>query len=229
MKKFKLISLVLALMLAVCLFVGCGGGGEDLDDGDIAEGSTLYTYEAEDTNLIGKQGSVYSGEAAGYQMVVGAAQNIDHSIVDTFSNDHIVSYFNNVGSSLEFKVNSDKATTGDTLYFRMASEWGALKVTQDNIKITVNDEAVDFSDFTVAGVSSSSNGEISAYKSAAKDYKIGNVNLKAGANEIKIEVLEVYYGVSTLKNNHGPGIDAMKIVSEGALTWDKLWEANKPL
>lgn len=229
MKKLKFLALILCLMLSMMVFVGCGGG-VDVGTDDLEVGEVLYTYEAEDTELNGLSGPVYSGEASGYNMLCGKntsdiSSNSD--VLDSISNGYFVSYLNATGIVLTFNIESDSASEDNAFYVRMGSEWGTLAVNPTNIEIRVNDVALEYDEVTVAGVQQSDDGSKSSYSSKFKDYEISTgIDLVEGSNVVEIEIINVDYGLSGINGKYGPGIDCIKIITTSVLTWEELFTAD---
>ena len=233
MKKRKFLPLcatLLAAGLACTAFVGCSSDGTE---DSVPEGMTSYVYEAEDVDLFGLSGPVFSGEASDYKMVLGENTSYiknDKKVMDSISGGYFVSYFNGPGTILSFEFNSNKAATGNTLKVRMASEWGTLNIKPTNIIIRINGEQVDYEPFNVSGVKLSNDGSVSKYQTPFKDFTITeNFSILEGANTIEIEVGEARdYGLEGFVK-YCPGIDCIKMVTDSSvtLTWDKLFEQNK--
>lgn len=234
MKKLKILTIcatVLASCLSLAAFAGCSQGNED----DVPpEGKTSHIFEAEDVDLYGLSGPVFSGEASDYKMVMGKntsyIKNDYPKVLDSISNGYFVSYFNGPGTVLTFEFESDKATTGNTLKVRMASEWGTLNIKPTNIIIRINGKTVDYKPFNVSGVKLSNDGSVSKYQTPFKDFTITeDFEILQGSNVIEIEVGEARdYGLEGFVK-YGPGIDCIKMITDSSvnLTWEKLFEENK--
>lgn len=69
-------------------------------------GAETYTFEAEQTSLLGKEGPGMSGSASGASMIVNDATNLDAS------NGKYVSYLYKKGLSLDFYLASSEAVSG---------------------------------------------------------------------------------------------------------------------
>ena len=125
MKKLKAliaIALLTVMSLTVLSFAACGGEKEPPPP----EGKVCYTYEAEDVDLTGLSGPVYSGEASEWKMVCGEntsyIKNNYPKVLESISNGYFISYFNGKGTILNFIFTSNKACTGNELRIRLASE-----------------------------------------------------------------------------------------------------------
>ncbi|MDR3318393.1 MAG: hypothetical protein LBS99_03065 [Clostridiales bacterium] len=225
MKRFKILAMSVCLLVAAAGFAACG----ETEPPD-PPGVTTYVYEAEDIYVSELSGPVFSGEASGYKMILG--ENITYiknnsNLMKSISGGYFLSYFNGVGTTLQFIFEADAASEGNTLLLRLASEWGTLKINPANIEIRVNGEAVTYSELTVSGEKLSDDGSHSAYKTPFKDFEISkDVKITAGENIVELEVLTREYGISTIEK-YGPGVDCIKIKTTSALTWEKLFEENK--
>ncbi len=226
MKKFRFFALILALVLSMCIFVGCGSSSDGTTEGDNAdiedvldEEQTLYVYEAEDTDLSGLSGVAFSGNFYAYNMVKGLNSpsiNTNTTVMNSLSGGYFVSYLNAANLTLTFVVEADEASTDNYFAIRMGSEFGPLKINPDNIEIKVNDLALDYDEFQVKGTSG-------AYTTAFSDAQLPNIDLNKGENIITVKILStVNYGISNMDTEaYGPGIDCIKIGSTADLTWEK--------
>ena len=79
-------------------------------------GAETYTFEAEQTSLLGKEGPGMSGSASGASMIVNDATNLDAS------NGKYVSYLYKKGLSLDFNLASSEAVSDAVLTLRVAAE-----------------------------------------------------------------------------------------------------------
>lgn len=223
MKKVRFLVIMLALVLVVGMFAACGESG---DVPEVAQGETLYVYEAEDTYLGDLSGVAYSGNYPGYRMVRGLNSSSiaeNKSVIDSISGGYFVSYLNAVGLTLTFELESDSDSSDNQLYIRMGSEFGTLKINPENIEVRVNGEAITYEEFNVKGEAGG------VYKTKFADHALGNIDLKKGSNIIEVEILSTTdYGLQGTEGTaYGPGIDCIKIVSSSTLTWDKTFEDYK--
>lgn len=100
-----------------------------------------------------------------------------------------VSYQYRYDATLEFKINSDKAVSGATLFANLAMEiFGGITIgpSGDNkVAIYVNGKAVNYSPISFGGTPGSVEQN---WVSAFVEYNLGNVDLVAGENIIRIVV-----------------------------------------
>ena len=100
-----------------------------------------------------------------------------------------VSYQYRYGATLEFRINSDKAVSGATLYANLAMEiFGGITIGPDGdnkVAFYVNDTAVNYSPINFGGTPGSVEQN---WVSPFVEYQLGNVDLVAGENVIRIVV-----------------------------------------
>ena len=101
-------------------------------------GAETYTFEAEQTSLLGKEGPGMSGSASGASMIVNDATNLDAS------NGKYVSYLYKKGLSLDFYLASSEAVSDAVLTLRVAAEMDNISLSPDNYTIEVNGQPVMF-------------------------------------------------------------------------------------
>lgn len=168
--------------------------------------SNTAKFEAENTNLIGKTGSGWSGSAAGSNMIVEDAGA---------SAGKYVGWLTNEGSSVEFYVTSDRAVSNATLTvtvnIEMIRDQVVLKdvtLSNQNYTIMVNGQAFTFSQLVIGGDD--------PYNLPRTNIVISNVNLLAGVNTILL-----VNGKNTFWDGRqaGPGVDCIQITSTSQLSW----------
>ena len=169
-------------------------------------GSSQYVFEAEMTNLIGKEGPGMSGAASGASMIVKDATGLDAS------NGKFVSYLYKQGLGLEFYLASSDAVTDAVLTLRVAGEMQNINLNAENYLIKVNGEAVDFS-----SVSLPSGGK---FEDAIV---VKNVTLVKGANVIELvtnnSVNPMGEGMGTYQGT-APMVDCIKLDTTAVVIWD---------
>lgn len=163
------------------------------------KGSSTYVFEAENTDLTGKKGPGYSGEANDGNMVV-VKENLGAS------GDKAVSYLYRKGLSLEFYIASSEATTAN-LKISMAAELDGVELNQDNYKIYVNGVSMDYSVRLTNGAN-------------FIDVNIGQIELKEGYNLIKLVTDNTAPELDGTYEAYAPMIDCVKIETSAVLTWD---------
>lgn len=221
MKAIKFLALALALALCMCIFTACGDSTDV--EVEVPEGSVSYTLEAEDTNLLDYAGTMYSGNTSGYDAVSGAdTSNVTSTAIDSVSGGYFVAYFNTVGETITYNFTADKASTGNSLYITMGSEYGTLTVSPENISITVNGTALDYDSFKVKGTYTSEMG--GTFDTAFTTAQLPDIDLLEGDNTIEVKVIKVDYSSSqsslTESVPHGPANDCITVVTTSELDWD---------
>lgn len=175
-------------------------------------GSSTYHFEAENVDLEGKSGVGYSNNAEGAQMVVSKPEL-------EACQGKAISYMYLNGNTLEFYIASDSDCTAK-LVLRLANErdplegkWDGKTFNKDILMVEYgtnlqNLTSVDYSITVTKG------GNFS-------DYEIGNINLKKGANVIRLSVVNsLQDGTTAVMTAVAPMIDCVKLTTEGVLTWD---------
>lgn len=166
------------------------------------DGSSTYTFEAEDTDLTGKTGMSNSGSPIGKDMI-GSNGNIGAS------GSRFVTYLYNKGLSLEFHIASSEDADA-TIEFYLAAELPNITISQGNYKISVNGETPDY-------------GELKMPENEAfKAWVTMHVRLKKGYNIIQLTTdNDVNPMGNGTYNGTAPMVDCVKITTEAVLTWDE--------
>lgn len=162
-------------------------------------GSSEYVFEAEDTDLTGKKGPGYSGEANDSNLIV---EKKDLNV----SGDKAVSYLYRKGLSLEFHIACSEATTA-TLKISMGAELDGVNLNQDNYKIYVNDVSMPYSVNLVNGAK-------------FKEVSIGEIQLKEGYNIIRLVTDNSAPELDGTYEAIAPMIDCIKLETTAVLMWD---------
>lgn len=237
MRKIKLwvAALLVAVMTLSCM-TGCelvnGLLNPDSTDEDKGAGKT-YTFEAEGVDFSGMTSFGFSVNISETQMIMGSHVNVPENVVKSASNGYFVGYFNPQGENgltLRFVINADKASEGNTLTLRLATEYGTMTVTPNEMDVIVNGTALQYNPITVVGENLTSVNEWHGYAVPFNDYKLSSTfALKEGENviELKIKTNELGFADDVMLKAVGPGVDCIKIRSESTLTWESLWEDNK--
>ena len=157
-------------------------------------GAETYTFEAEQTSLLGKEGPGMSGSASGASMIVNDATNLDAS------NGKYVSYLYKKGLSLDFYLASSEAVSDAVLTLRVAAEMDNISLSPDNYTIEVNGQPVMFDAIVIQ-----------------------NVALQVGANTIRLvtnnSVNPMGEGMGTYQGP-APMVDCIKLTTAAVVTWD---------
>lgn len=172
-------------------------------------GIDSYVFEAEYTDLTGKVGVGYSGEAEGKNMILSDDYGAGAS------NGYFVSYLYRKGLSLEFNIASDAAVSDASLYLRLSAEFVGFVMTPDLVAIEVNGEAIAYDPIALDA------GEM--YPSPFENYEIGTISLKEGENLIRIEIINDKHMGGTMEAC-APVVDCIYIETEANLTWEPVYD-----
>lgn len=218
MKMKNMLALLCALVLMLSL-AACGGGGGTPTTAPTAAptaaptsapttapttaggNATTYLFETEYTYMKDVIGGGISGAAAGLNMVVESADA---------SNGFYIGSTHSTKCVITYKVTSDADTTA-TLRVLLGSELGNMKMNPTSFVITVNGTAFSYEEFTVPT-------EVKTTGKTFTQFKLGDIQLKAGENVITFQVGPNEYC------NGGPGgplFDAIKLTSEATLTMEE--------
>lgn len=172
---------------------------------------TIYTFEAEYTNLTGKYGSGYSGANSDLGLIT--ADNTEHG---TASNGYFVGWLYYTDASIDFTFTSDVAIDDVTLVFRLSAEYDDLNATGDELVVDVNGtdynfpvsiECYDIMEMNTYGTKDFANYTLS-----------GRVSIKEGENTIRFVINNSYQGSGATMNAKAPLIDCMYIYTTANLT-----------
>lgn len=208
-KKIFALGCTAALLLAL---TACGGnstapteaqnGTETTAEAtESASNGTAYLFETEYTYMNDVIGGGISGAAAGLNMIVESADA---------SNGFYVGSTHSTNCVITFKVTSDADATA-TLRVLLGSELGTMKLNPDNFIVSVNGTPMTYAEISVPA-------ETKATGKTFTQFKLGDVELKAGENTITFQVGPNEYC------NGGPGgplFDAIKLTTTANLTMEE--------
>ena len=168
-------------------------------------------FEAEYTDLDGKQGTGYSGSPTG-ESLIARGENLN------ISEDLYVSYLHNTGITLEFVIYAAEDTDAP-LYLSLGSELRTITLTPSAFGIVVyngtqtpsgSGNELQYGSVTVTG------GGASWTYAAFAEYSFGTVHLTEGYNVIQLQIR-----ANTLRDGStgGPGVDYLRLDTSTALTW----------
>ena len=175
-----------------------------------ADGTKTYVFEAENadlTNLVNQAGGTQCVEDRSYDNFGSDEENALHKA----SNGWTAACFNHiVGNTITWRIYSESEATA-TLILRMCSGyWAAndksepVEFVPANVPLTVNGSAVEYTAVTLPGLS----GSVNVF-GCMNDYTLAEISLKEGVNTITL----------TYQDGGAPNIDALKLVTDAALTW----------
>lgn len=180
-------------------------------------GTEEYTFEAEDTNFMGKSGPSWSGSASGPGMIYKDTGS--HGA----SGYGYVSHLYKQNNSLEFYFTSDVAVNNVTIKIRVATElpdeW-----TYDNsmMQVLLNGTPLNYDSFTLTPSGETDVATGQAAMTNFQDYTLTTTaSLKEGANELQIKIVNNKPTAGTTYTAAAPVIDCIKITTSAVLDWDE--------
>lgn len=189
-----------------------------------AQWQTVYTFEAEKTQLTGLTEDIDSGLATDGGAKLGFNFSGSANGTNLIKSDNAASggkYVSGLfyGSAyLQFEVNSDKAVSGATLRVVLSCEYADISLTSSTYRISVNGTNLKFNDFTLGngtGVSTDPGP-----RGGFKEIYIGNIDLVAGKNVVRLTVnnSQTPAGEAGTVDAASPAVDCIKIYADAALT-----------
>lgn len=176
---------------------------------------SVYTLEAEWTDMTSKRASGYSQSGTGPSDLV-KTNNTEHL---TASNGYYVGWLYYYGANLVFEVESDMETTV-TLEFRLSAAFNSVEATGDDIYVGINYDSSTGSfeqkyDFPM---SIPSYAENSAYVMDFSNYTLeAEVTLHEGTNTIYLYINNNTKGVGGTMYAAAPIIDCIYVYTDGAV------------
>lgn len=208
----KRITAALLMTAAMVLMTACGGGTDSGSEAAQEENTetkeadgTEYIFEAEYTVLEGLEGLGVSGSPTGIGLAKENAKASNGFYVGELGSN----------SPISFVITSDKDTTATLKAVLGSNTLGNCTWNSTSLAVTVNGEAVQYKEFTT------DNGTDASDQENFKTKNLGEIQLKAGGNEIVFTA-----GENTYRGNmpSAPSIDCLKITSEAALSMEEIAE-----
>ncbi len=166
-------------------------------------------FEAELTNLMGKQGTGYSASPTGTGLIDKTNENAHGGA--------FLSYLHNSTITIEFVVYAEEALDNVPLYLSLGSELGTVTFEPDNLGIyTYVGRDTSGARTTVSYSGQSVSGGNQTY-AGFSEIRCGSVNLAQGWNVIQIAVLD-----NDLRGDGipgGPGLDYIRLDTTGTVKW----------
>lgn len=180
------------------------------------DGRTLYTLEAENTNLEDKYGSGYSGSTTGTGMVIG-----DDTDNKTASNGYYVGWLYYPGAYLAFEFEAEEDIDDLAILFRLSAQYNSIEVTGDQVYVGINydedkgeyEQTFDFP-FAVESYSEMS----SDVKDFSDYFVVDNVSVKKGMNTIELVINNDIKGVGGTMKAAAPLVDCLYLYTAGEIT-----------
>lgn len=211
MKKRILTALLMTATMA--LLTACGGNGaesgsktpeESKEEKTEAEG-TEYVFEAEYTVLEGLEGLGVSGSPTGIGLAKENAKASNGFYVGELG----------TNSPITFVIAAEADTTATLKAVLGSNTLGNCTWNPTSLVVTINGEALQYQEFTTDNGTDASNQE------NFKTKNLGEIQLKAGENEIVFTA-----GENTYRGNmpSAPSIDCLKITAGAALSMEEVVE-----
>ena len=204
----RIIALLLTIVMTLTLSAACAE--------DYAAGKNKYVLEAEHTDLSGKEAFGYSGSTSGTGMVVG-----DNTDSRSASNGYYVGWLYKPAQFLVFAFECAEDLDDVTIVFRLSAQYGDVDVTGDQIFVAVNyNEDEDTWEQTFEfPMHVESYSEMSSSVKDFQDYLVvENISLKAGYNEIELDINNNIQGVGGTMKAAAPLVDCLILYTAGRIT-----------
>lgn len=197
----------------------------DADTNIYAKWLTVFTFEAEYTDVTGKEGNGYSSSAAGTDLIIN---DIDGKVGQQVgqagaSNGFYVASLYEPNVSIDFNIVSDKAVSDAVLILRLSVEYYDMTFNPDNFTIRVNGQDLVYSDIVLDGaVDVADENEMG--KRPFTDFKITtSLNLKEGDNTINL-IVSNNTDLGGTMYAAAPMIDCLYVCTDASLSWTPIEE-----
>ena len=173
----------------------------------------IYVFEAEYTDLEGRQGNGYSGNTSGTGLIGKDTSNAGAS------NGYYVSCLYYDGAYLTFNINSDRDVSDVTIVLSLSAEFDDVILTGDMYFVDVNGEEYDVEAQLTGAYGVTEDGEhnkrpFSQHTVATK------VPLKAGENVIELVTNNSEHMSGATMEATAPMVDALILYTSANLTWE---------
>lgn len=182
---------------------------------------TKYTFEAEYTDLRGKEGNGYSSSAAGTDLIMNdiggeVGKNVGQAGA---SNGFYLASLYNPNLSIDFEFTSDEAVENAVLILRLSVEYYDMLFNSQNFKIMVNGSAIaDYPAMDIKGAVDVAEENVKG-KRPFTDYTITTtLSLKEGKNIIKL-VIANETDLGGTMYAEAPMIDCIYVCTDSTLSW----------
>ena len=179
-----------------------------------------YTFEAEYTNLNGKEGSGYSGESGGTDLINSdRGGKLGQSIGQAgASNGLYLASLYQTGLSIDFVINAEEAVDNAVLELRLSVEYFDKKFNPDLFAVEVNGVPYTYDEFVLSNAVSESEVSSKGIRPFTNHLITKALKLQKGENVIKLIVTNDIDRGGTMFAD-APAIDCLYIHSDAALTW----------
>lgn len=180
-----------------------------------------YVFEAENTDLTGKNYPGLSGSAPEKAMVQNFTTNIRGEELNA-SGGRYIGYQTEIGANITFRIVSDMEVNDAKIVLRLSKELVDYTFTPDNYTVELNADPLQFEPIAFTNVPSQEGASdvSNCYALPFEDFVIAeNVHLDEGVNSINCTVMnsDPIAGTTILAN--GPLIDCIKITTTAVLNW----------
>ncbi len=180
-----------------------------------------YVFEAEYTDLRGKEGNGYSSSAAGTDLIMNdiggeVGKNVGQAGA---SNGFYLASLYNPNLSIDFEFIADEAVDNAVLILRLSVEYYDMVFNPQNFKIIVNDKAIaDYPTMDIKGAVDVAQENVKG-KRPFTDYTITtSLSLQKGKNIIKL-VIANDTDLGGTMYAEAPMIDCIYVCTDGTLSW----------
>ncbi|MDL2302193.1 hypothetical protein LJC58_07555 [Lachnospiraceae bacterium OttesenSCG-928-D06] len=210
MKK-RIITVLLMAAIAMGI-TACGNSKGETENKDTKESvetevasGTEYIFEAEYTVLTGLEGLGVSGSPTGIGLAKENAKTSNGFYVGELG----------TKSPITFVITSDVDTSATLKAVLGSNTLGNCTWNPTSLVVTVNGEAISYAEFTT------DNGTDASEQENFKTKNLGEIQLKAGENEIVFVA-----GDNTYRSNmpSAPSIDCLKITADAVLSMEEMVE-----
>ncbi len=179
-----------------------------------------YTFEAEYTDLVGKEGNGYSSSASGTDLImndIGGTLGQQTGQAGASNGFYIASLYE-PELSIDFNIVSDADVTDAVLVLRLSVEYYDMTFTPNNFTILVNGDALEYSAIVLEGaVDVADENELG--KRPFSNHTITTaLSLKEGPNTINLVISNTTELGGTMYAE-APMIDCMYVYTDAHLSW----------
>lgn len=193
----------------------------------LSESTTLYarwlqtyTFEAEYTDLNGKNGSGYSGETSGVDLICNdRGGKLGETVGEAGASNgcYVASLYQN-GLSIDFVINSSADTSDAVMELRLSVEYFDKVLNPSLYRIEVNGEDVIYPEIKLDNAVPESQVSSKGIRPFENYFITASLKLKAGENIIKLIVSNDIDRGGTMAAD-APAIDCMYIHTDATLNW----------
>ena len=173
----------------------------------------IYVFEAEYTDLEGRQGNGYSGNTSGTGLIGKDTSGAGAS------NGYYVSCLYYDGAYLTFNINSDRDVSDVTIVLSLSAEFDDVILTGDMYFVDVNGEEYDVEAQLTGAYGVTEDGEHNK-RPFSQHIVATKVHLNAGENVIELVTNNDEHMSGATMEATAPMVDALILYTSADLTWD---------